>query len=270
MKSFLLIFLSSFYCFTVLAQENITLNVKYTDEGAVMYATNEEPCAVSVKLAFKLTNLKTLTKKEVFLLEPGIQQQPILSFKVVNIKKKYGIAYNYVTAYGDATLQSYDEQFAYDLPFATGKTSKIDQGYQGRFSHQNENALDFALPEGSTIVAARAGIVIEVIDEHKKSCPRPECAQYNNNILIIHEDGTLSAYSHIQHKGALVKKGKRVKQGQKIAYSGNTGYSSGPHLHFACFLPRFERYKSIKTLFKVDAGMQKIYLEEGETYRKDY
>ena len=56
-----------------------------------------------------------------------------------------------------------------------------------------------------------------------------------NSILVQHADGTIGVYLHLQKGGNKVKVGDRVKAGEPIGLSGNTGFSSGPHLHFAVF-----------------------------------
>ncbi len=53
-----------------------------------------------------------------------------------------------------------------------------------------------------------------------------------NYVCIYHADGTVANYAHLNTKGVVVKEGDFVNQGQLIAYSGNTGYADGPHLHF--------------------------------------
>jgi murein DD-endopeptidase MepM/ murein hydrolase activator NlpD len=56
-------------------------------------------------------------------------------------------------------------------------------------------------------------------------------------VLIRHEDFTYGLYLHLKFKGVKVKLGNAVKQGQSIAASGNSGTTSGPHLHFAVLVP---------------------------------
>jgi murein DD-endopeptidase MepM/ murein hydrolase activator NlpD len=57
-------------------------------------------------------------------------------------------------------------------------------------------------------------------------------AQRANLVRVLHSDGSMAVYAHLQENGVYVRVGDRVNVGQQIAASGNTGYSSGPHLHF--------------------------------------
>jgi len=118
----------------------------------------------------------------------------------------------------------------YRLPFPEDQSRLCIQGNRGIVSHRgkNEFSWDFAMPTGSNISAARAGVVLRVVQEHQgRGVSAP-----NNLVAIAHSDGSVASYLHIQHNGALVKPGQRVRQGQTIARSGNVGRSLVPHLHF--------------------------------------
>ncbi len=77
-------------------------------------------------------------------------------------------SYKYKTALGDITIKKYDTSFAYDLPFQKGKLFRVYQGYNGVFSHQNEKAIDFTMPEGTEILAAREGMVVQIVTKQHR------------------------------------------------------------------------------------------------------
>ena len=131
----------------------------------------------------------------------------------------------------------HDDDHLYALPYASGKSYRVLQGYGSRFSHTGLEAyaVDFDMPEGTPVHAARAGVVARVEESHSVGCWRDGCGRYANYIVILHNDGTTGEYYHLQHDGALVEVGDSVSQGQKIALSGNTGHTTMPHLHFAVY-----------------------------------
>lgn len=140
------------------------------------------------------------------------------------------------------------EDVAYLLPLRQ-RTVRVDQGYDGRFSHvdpQNRYALDFAAEEGTPVVAAREGVVMQVEGDFDKAGLNQE--KYGgraNFVRIVHDDGTMALYAHLKPEGVLVRVGQRVRAGQQIGLSGNTGFTTGPHLHFAIQVNRGMRLLSI-------------------------
>jgi len=124
----------------------------------------------------------------------------------------------------------------YALPFA-GAPVRIDQGFEGAFSHRdagNRYALDFALPEGTPILAARDGVVLQVqADFHQAGVDQERYGAAANVIRILHRDGSMAVYAHLAPDGILVRPGQSVQAGERIARSGQTGFSTAPHLHFA-------------------------------------
>jgi murein DD-endopeptidase MepM/ murein hydrolase activator NlpD len=91
--------------------------------------------------------------------------------------------------------------------------------------------------------------------------------RYNNYVLIRHEDGTLGHYCHLQKGGCLVKVGQTVAAGEAIAHSGNTGFSSGPHLHFCVFKTKNGRERASVPVKFETATDKAITLVSGRAYR---
>jgi len=131
-------------------------------------------------------------------------------------------------ALSDPNLPAADYQYA--LPWSNGQY-KVTQGPGGRFSHQDEkgrHAVDVSMPEGTRITAARAGTVVSIDANQQEG----RGSKTGNYVRVLHADGTMSVYLHLRHRGVLVKEGQFVNLGDPIAWSGNTGHSTGAHLHF--------------------------------------
>ncbi len=131
----------------------------------------------------------------------------------------------------------HDDDHVYALPYASGKSFRVLQGYGSRFSHTGLEAyaVDFDMPEGTPVHAARSGVVARVEESHSTGCWEDGCGRFANFIVILHSDGTTGEYYHLQKDGALVDVGDRVVRGQEIGLSGNTGHTTMPHLHFAVY-----------------------------------
>lgn len=127
------------------------------------------------------------------------------------------------------------QDYEYRLPFDYGRV-RVDQGPGGSFSHndaQNRYAVDFAVPEGTSIVAAREGMVMQVeSDFDKAGLNKEKFGGRANFIRILHGDGSMALYAHLKPEGVQVREGQYVRKGQRIGLSGNTGLSTAPHLHF--------------------------------------
>ncbi|MFC8240128.1 M23 family metallopeptidase [Streptomyces chartreusis] len=95
----------------------------------------------------------------------------------------------------------------------------------GGMWQSTHSGQDFAVPTGTQVVAAHGGTVVKAGGNGAGDGPA-----YGNAVVIKHGNGTFSQYAHLSRID--VKIGQVVKTGQKIAKSGNTGNSSGPHLHF--------------------------------------
>ena len=121
------------------------------------------------------------------------------------------------------------------IPFREGFKTKVMQGFHGYLSHKEDLAysIDYGCKEGTPITASKGGRVWAIREDSDKGCPDPSCIEDANYVVIDHGDGTYSEYYHLRQLGAIVEPGEQVCAGQVIGLCGNTGYSSGPHLHFA-------------------------------------
>lgn len=122
---------------------------------------------------------------------------------------------------------------------------RITQGWGGRFSHQDiaeRHAVDFAVPLGTPVLAARDGLVMQAEAGAGSAADSPGRA---NLVRILHDDGTMAVYAHLDADGLFVRPGEHVRRGQRIGLSGSTGFSSGPHLHFVVQVNRGMRLESI-------------------------
>ncbi|MDQ3495222.1 MAG: M23 family metallopeptidase [Pseudomonadota bacterium] len=147
---------------------------------------------------------------------------------------------------GDPSARPRDVEYGY--PLQTTQL-RISQGYGGAFSHtdaQNRYAIDLTAPIGTTVVAARDGVVMQVeSDFDKAGLDREKYGGRANFVRVLHDDGSMAVYAHLNSGGALARVGQRVRRGQTIGLSGNTGFSGGPHLHFAVQVNRGMRLESI-------------------------
>ncbi|TGL77309.1 M23 family metallopeptidase [Leptospira yasudae] len=150
-----------------------------------------------------------------------------------------------------------NKDIVYRLPFETA--SRVGQGYNGKSTHAGElpYAIDFSLPEGSLILAAREGLVIAAEDKFRSGGTTSYFKDKANYIRILHKDGSIAEYGHLRYKGVLVPIGKIVQSGEKIGLSGNTGFSSAPHLHFHVLRPTmsFQGLETFPTNFETDEGI---------------
>jgi murein DD-endopeptidase MepM/ murein hydrolase activator NlpD len=166
---------------------------------------------------------------------------------------------------GSEVTQNLDP-YVYDLPYKEGTSCKVIQGYGGLYSHKHKAALDFSMPEGTPVYAAREGTIYSYKDNSNEGGPWPKYNGRANYIVIKHSDGSYGCYWHLQKNGVAVKKG-RVNKGQLIGYSGRTGFVLRPHLHFAVKRKlNYEKDSFVRTKFRTKKGIK--ILEAGETYKR--
>ena len=170
-------------------------------------------------------------------------------------KGRYRISCDWTIGDKDAL---HDEEQLYLLPYESGKSYRVLQGYSSRFSHigLEQYAVDFNMSVGTPVHAARAGVVARIEETNDIGCWENGCGAYANYIVIVHNDGTTGEYYHLQQNGALVEVGDHIIAGQRIALSGNTGHTTMPHLHFAVYrAAEWGNTQSIPVRFLSSAGI---------------
>lgn len=184
--------------------------------------------------------------------------------RLLKVRAQHVISVDWSWVWGSAEARP-DVRYAYELPFEG--TFPVTQGPGGRFSHQGDSrhAVDFGLPEGTPVLAARAGLVVDVESDYRWSGLNREIG--GNYVLVRHDDGTVAEYFHLRRGGVAVEPGMEVEPGDLLGYSGNTGYSGGPHLHFMVFKATDGRRRmSLPLRFWVEGSAEPVTLREGAFY----
>ena len=156
--------------------------------------------------------------------------------------------------------------YIYTLPFEAGTKHRVVQGYGGLFSHNHIAAIDFAMPEGTAVYAAREGNVYSFKDDSNEGGPLPRYEKKANYIIIKHPDGSFGCYWHLKQNGVIIKNGW-VAKGQLIGYSGSTGFVLRPHLHFSVKRKlNYTKDAFVKTKFKTSGGI--VLLKNYNSYER--
>ncbi|WP_411768163.1 M23 family metallopeptidase [Winogradskyella sp. A3E31] len=179
----------------------------------------------------------------------------------INIKKYI----NFKASFGNPK-SSIDYNYEYSLPYPKGKKYKIIQSFGGKFSHNMKHskyAIDFGTQIGDTITAIRPGIVFFVKEDSNEHCRTRRCVNKANKIMILHNDGSIASYVHLDVNGVLVNEGDEILEGQPIGISGFTGFTTKPHLHLVIYKSGSE---SIPFYFK---GQKQRKLKQGKSYKRN-
>ena len=159
---------------------------------------------------------------------------PLVELEIVDPRWRYTRELTFRAKFGDPRARP--AEYAYRLPYPRGLAFSVLQGFHGTFSHRgsNEYAVDFDCPVATPVLAARDGTVIAYNAAAQGAGTTPEFLDYKrtNFVLVLHDDGTIGEYMHMSPSGIEVKPGQRVHRGTRLGLSGNTGFSSTPHLHF--------------------------------------
>lgn len=218
------------------SRNSVMITAETASSGAIEFeAENLNPYRVTLTLDFEsISNLKPSLHLPLSIELAGYSKKKILALNRIDTVKSI----NYKSSYGwvrGSPFVKHNDAYVYGLPFAKGSTVRVSQGYHGDTSHKGLSAyaVDFPLSIGTPIYAARGGIVVGVEVSNTFGGPSPYYRPYANYVVIEHDDGTMGNYYHLKQGGTAVRIGDKITKGQLIAYSGNTGYTTAPHLHFS-------------------------------------
>lgn len=239
-----------------------------TDEGVTLIMKSDYCSEFTVTLEADLKNTTSSPGVPFTTDAAGRTSFVLARFKVKDSTKAWRFNYRYYWEYG-GRRESTTNDADYALPFRPGRYVVL-QGPRGSYSHfagsGSENAVDWDVPEGTVVCAAREGRVVGVRDDSTFSGPDPKFKPLGNYVIIKHADGTFADYHHLQSGGAKVKIGDDVRVGQPIGLSGNTGYSTKPHLHFAVFQAiNGKKVLSLPFRLKTDRGVFTEFIR-GQAY----
>ena len=229
------------------------------DEGLRFIAANKYHAPVEVALRFdRMDGLQFARGDEALRwVVPAQSTVALLTLVrregVANVDVQY--YYEYVAGSPEA---GHTPDRPYRTPFALAQSFAVTQAYPTAATHKtvdSAHAVDFALPVGTDIFAARDGIVFAVeSSNYRGGLDTSRHGAQANVVQVLHDDGTYAVYAHLNRASIRVRPGDRVRRGEFIAESGNTGFSTGPHLHFVVLRNAGMRLESIPVVFEGQGG----------------
>jgi len=237
--------------------QKVQLRRRGSGDDAIFYIINDYDGPIEFELSL-VKNLNIVANPP---LPKGFIVPANSELRAVHIAPKrprynwsYKAQYRYML--GDPAAKHQPDK-PYRAPFALQTSYPISQGFFGPNTHttvDNLHAVDIAMPENTAIHAARTGTVMDVTNDFYGSGFQEKYKFRANHIRILHQDGTMAVYAHLSLDSAQVSTGMQVQEGQLLAYSGNTGYSSGPHLHFVIQRNAGQKLVSVPFKFADQAG----------------
>ena len=222
----------------VRAEREPMVDMRTADSGKIRRFSFFNRLAGPVELEVTFEQVDNIASEPALPLRVVLRPQvetPVTTVGPADTKRAASYSIAYSTIPGDPSALP-TPGFVYGLPLPAGSGYELHQGFGGA-THNDEQshfAVDLAVPEGTPVLAARDGIVMQVEEDFAGAgLDRERFLGRANNVRVVHEDGTMALYAHLKLESVVVSAGQRVAAGKQLGESGNTGFSSGPHLHFS-------------------------------------
>ncbi|HIF06478.1 MAG TPA: M23 family metallopeptidase [Gemmatimonadetes bacterium] len=211
----------------------VCIQMVNTPAGRAYRAENGEPVPATVTLTFVSPgNLRTGADRPIERVIPPRSSRILVRLRTVLRDTSVQPDVSVSIDLGSSTTEA-DDDHLYAVPFGGDSRRELVQGFDGDVSHVESMrySLDFAMPEGTPILAARAGTVLYLQDGFTEGGTDPDLLEAANLVVVAHSDGTMASYGHLT-EGISVAVGDTVLVGDLLGVSGSTGFTGGPHLHF--------------------------------------
>ncbi|WP_248799108.1 peptidoglycan DD-metalloendopeptidase family protein [Pseudomonas sp. MWU13-2105] len=209
-------------------ERQVRLDIRKQKGGDEVYVRNDLYAPVQIELGFGALRNVSGAPQSIRKVLPARSNQRLALLTPLQAGEPMRYVPRFQYFLGDPSGQA--QGYRYPFPWRGGPF-RLTQGPNGQYSHfgaKSRYAMDIAMPVGTPIVAARGGVVIKTENEQSGGGKNPS----GNFVRVLHDDGTMGVYLHLKQGSVSVREGQRVEVGSPLALSGNTGNSTGPHLHF--------------------------------------
>ncbi|KAF0862113.1 peptidoglycan DD-metalloendopeptidase family protein [Pseudomonas sp. LD120] len=210
-------------------ERQVRLDIHQHQGVEAVYVRNDLYAPVEIELAFTgVHNVSGAPARPIRQVLPARSRQRLALLRAIRVDQPLSYVPRFRYSLGDPAGAVHT--YRYRWPWRGG-SFRLSQGANGRYSHfgaKNRYAMDIAMPVGTPIIAARGGVVVKTENAQDGRGSNPA----GNFVRVLHNDGTMGVYLHLKQGSVSVREGQRVVPGSPLGLSGNTGNSSGPHLHF--------------------------------------
>lgn len=237
----------------------VSVYYRLTEDGIRLFGRNEFHAPVQIDIDVEeLREVELPAPDQAYrFVIPAREETYLLGFVPEADAIQPYVAYKYRYLLGDPAAVHRPER-PYRAPFAAARAHPITQAYPYAMTHgspEEAYAVDISMPVGTDVYAARGGTVVDVAGSNFRSGLEDGIEGGEANLVrILHDDGTYAIYAHLNWNAIRVRPGDRVERGQYIAESGNTGFSTGPHLHFVVLRNADMRIESVPVQFEAANG----------------